>query len=103
MLRRLTLTLAIVAVLLLALAGPGVRAGLWTFRTGFDLLRWGAYLGVGSAVVALAQLVVPGWRGRRAWPLAAAVVLGGLAVGVPWFWMQRARQVPPIHDISTDT
>jgi hypothetical protein len=26
-----------------------------------------------------------------------------VAAGVPWYWQRRAREVPPIHDISTDT
>ncbi len=101
--RRATLILAILAALLLALAGPGTRLGLWPFGTGFDLLRRGAYFGLVAAVAALFQLLVPRWRAPRAWPLVAAFALGLLAAGVPWVWRQRAAQVPPIHDISTDT
>lgn len=101
--RRVTLSLAVVAVLLLALAGPGVRAGFWTFGTGFHLLRWGAYLGIAAAVLAVIQLLRPAWRAPTPWPLLAAVVLGLIAAGVPWYWLQRAERVPPIHDITTDT
>jgi hypothetical protein len=100
--RRATLVAAIVAILLLALAGPGVRVGLWTFRTGFQLLQWGAYLGIAVAVVAVIQLLVPSWRGPSALPLVAALGFGLIAAGVPWFWRHRAEQVPPIHDITTD-
>jgi uncharacterized protein (DUF1499 family) len=32
-----------------------------------------------------------------------AVGLGAVAALVPYRWMQRAKQVPPIHDITTDT
>ncbi|MDQ3136805.1 MAG: DUF1499 domain-containing protein, partial [Gemmatimonadota bacterium] len=60
--RRTTLTFAIFAALLLLAAGPGSRFGLWSFGTGFDLLRWGAYLGLAAAAVALVQLLVPRWR-----------------------------------------
>jgi uncharacterized protein (DUF1499 family) len=101
--RYATLTLAILAALLLALAGPGVRLGLWSFRTGFELLRWGAYLGMAAAVLALVQLLVPRRLGAATWPLVAALALGILAAGVPWYWRRLAGQVPPIHDISTDT
>jgi uncharacterized protein (DUF1499 family) len=94
---------AALAALLLLLAGPGVRLGLWSFRTGFDLLRWGAYLGLAALAVALIQLLVPRWRGQRPWLLGLAVVLGALAAGVPWYWRRLASRVPPIHDISTDT
>lgn len=100
---RLTLWAAIAATLLLLLAGPGARLGLWTFRTGFGILRWAAYLGLAVAAAALLQLLVPRWRGSRPWPLAVALGLGLVAAGVPWSWRQRAREVPPIHDISTDT
>ena len=32
-----------------------------------------------------------------------AAVAAELLIGIPWQWMQRARSVPPIHDITTDT
>ncbi|MEO6055610.1 MAG: DUF1499 domain-containing protein [Gemmatimonadales bacterium] len=101
--RRATLTLAILAALLVALAGPGTRLGLWSFGTGFDLLRWGAYLGLAAAAAALVQVAVPRWRAPSPWPLVVALGLGLLAAGVPWLWRQRAGDVPPIHDITTDT
>jgi uncharacterized protein (DUF1499 family) len=91
------------AALMLLLAGPGVRLGLWSFRTGFDVLRWGAYLGLIAGALALVQLLVPRWRAPRPWMPVLALVLGALAAGVPWYWRRLAGQVPPIHDISTDT
>jgi len=91
------------AALLLLLAGPGVRLGLWSFRTGFGFMKWGAYLGLLAGAVALIQLVVPRWRGGRPSLLVLAVLLGALAAGVPWYWRRLASRVPPIHDISTDT
>jgi uncharacterized protein (DUF1499 family) len=101
--RRVTLAAAIIAVLLLLLAGPGVRLGLWTFRTGFALMQWAAYLGLAVVAAAVLQLLSAGTRGPRPWPLLLAVALGGLAAGVPWYWRRLAERVPPIHDISTDT
>jgi uncharacterized protein (DUF1499 family) len=96
---------AVIAGLLLALSGPGTRAGFWDFRTGFTLLRWGAYLGLASAALGLAALVLtrPG-AGRRGMPFAALALLGGLiAAAIPWQWQRTARAAPPIHDITTDT
>ena len=54
--RRATLVLAILAALLLVLAGPGVRLGLWSFRGGFTALQWAAYLGLVAAGLALLQV-----------------------------------------------
>lgn len=101
--RRATVAAAVLAALLLLLAGPGVRLGLWTFSAGFTLMRWGAYLGLAAAVVALLQLVSKRTRGPQPWPLLSAIVLGLIAAGVPWYWLRMAERVPPIHDISTDT
>jgi hypothetical protein len=101
--RRATLAAAIIAALLLLLAGPGVRLGVWSFRTGFSLLRWGAYLGLVAAALALSQLIWRRTRAGGAWPLVAALILGLVAAGVPWYWMRVAERVPPIHDITTDT
>jgi uncharacterized protein (DUF1499 family) len=100
--RRMTLLAAVLAILMLTLAGPGLRMGLWTIGTGFHLMQWGAYLGLAAAAVALVLLLVPAWRAPSAVPLVVAVGLGLVSAGVPWFWRHRAEQVPPIHDITTD-
>src|SRR5713101_8477346 len=55
-------------------AGLGTRWEAWHFRTGFAILSWAAYGG-----------------------------LGALVVGIPWQMKQQAQHVPPIHDITTDT
>lgn len=101
-LRRLTPWVAVLALLALIGAGPGVRLGLWDFRTGFALLRWAAYLGLAAAGLALVSLL---WRrpGSSLWPAIFAVVVGGGVALVPWRWLQKAKRVPPIHDITTDT
>lgn len=103
MIRRLTLAISLFAGILLMTAGPGVRLGLWSFQSGFVLLRWAAYLGLGSAAVAMIQLMAPRWRRSGCRALAAALLIGGIAFAVPWSAMQHARRVPPIHDITTDT
>jgi uncharacterized protein (DUF1499 family) len=101
-LARLVLTLALLAVGLLALSGIGVRLGLWPFGTGLQLFRYSAYLGLAAAAIAVVGLLIPK---ARAGALGGLVVALGLGVGAayfPWHWRQRARAVPPIHDISTD-
>ena len=93
--------LAAVALLLLLLAGPTVRLGLWDIGNGFGLMRWGAYLGLASVAVSLVTLLTR--TGRRPVLLqVAALVIGAGVAFVPWYWLRQARRVPPIHDISTD-
>ena len=100
--RGLAPVLAILAVTLVALAGPGTRLGVWDFRAGFQLLRWGAYLGIAAAGLGLV-LLLRRPLGASVAPPVLAIVLGGLAVFLPWRLMEQAKRVPPIHDISTDT
>jgi uncharacterized protein (DUF1499 family) len=100
--RWLAPTLATLAAVLLLAAGPTVRIGLWDFRTGFQMLRWAAYLGIAAAVVALITLLTPARRGVTG-PLLLSLLVGAGVAFVPWRWMQMARRLPPIHDITTDT
>src|SRR5689334_23032038 len=86
------------AVLVLA-AGPGSRAGLWHFRTGFSMFRWAVYVAIVGAVLGLAALVLGSARA-----VAAAAIVAGLGTAaIPLALQRLARAVPPIHDITTDT
>jgi uncharacterized protein (DUF1499 family) len=93
------LVVAAAALLLLLAAGPGTRFGWWGFRTGLGLLRWVAYGALAGAALGLIGLVLGGARTAA----AIALVLGLAAFAVPWTFQRRARSVPPIHDITTDT
>ena len=104
--RRLTALVAVLAGLALVLAGPGTQFGLWNFRVGLSLLRYGAYLGIVAVVLAIAVLVVLAVtrpRGAVRRPLFVALVLGAAAFVVPFSLLQKAKENPPIHDITTDT
>jgi len=93
------------AALLLALAGFGSRFGWWNFRTGFALLKYGVYVGILAAVLGVMGGVLAG-KQRKAVGIVLSVLalLGGLAVAaVPVSWRIKARQLPVIHDITTDT
>jgi len=97
--------LAVLAGFAAASAGFGHRWGWWSYRTGFTVLKAAAYLGIAAAVVSLAGLVVtrPMFQ-RQGMVLAmAGILIGLLTAGIPWSWMRTAKQVPYIHDISTDT
>jgi uncharacterized protein (DUF1499 family) len=80
---RLPLLIALVALLMLLVAGPGTRFGLWEYGTGFLLMRGAFFAGAAAAVLAL--------------------VVGSVAAWIPWNGLQTVRSLPFIHDITTDT
>jgi len=87
------------------LAGLGHRWGWWTFTSGFAILRWASYAAVGAAVISLVG-AVPAYKRRYMRGLSFAVLgclIGAATASVPAYWLHRARQVPRIHDITTDT
>jgi uncharacterized protein (DUF1499 family) len=100
---RIPLLLAILALVLLLASGPGSRMEFWEFRTGFALMRWTVYLGLGAAVLALLLLAIPRTRRGNARTLLLGVVLGVAAAAVPLYGLMQAKSLPMIHDISTDT
>ena len=97
------LALSVAAAALLAGSGPGARFGVWDWRMGLQMVRWSLYAGLAVGALAVVLLAVPRVRKGRAPVLVAALAV---ALGValfPWLWVQHARSVPPINDITTDT
>jgi uncharacterized protein (DUF1499 family) len=103
MLGKLTLGLALLALLLLLAAGPGTRFGVWEYGSGFLLMRIAFFAGLGAAALGLLFLLIPRTRAAGVLPPALALVLGLATAWVPWSGVQKARSLPYIHDISTDT
>jgi uncharacterized protein (DUF1499 family) len=97
--------LAIFAGLAAASAGFGHRWGWWSYRTGFTVLKAAAYLGIAAVAVSLAVLIVtrPLLLRQGAVLSLAGVLIGILTAGIPWSRLRTVKQVPYIHDISTDT
>jgi uncharacterized protein (DUF1499 family) len=101
-LRRVTLGLAILAVLILLVSGPGVRIGLWPFIAGILALPVAGLIGLVAAVLALVGLSRPQFRQAGVAGLALALLMGAIAASVPTAAYLKASSVPPINDISTD-
>jgi len=97
------IVLAVLSALALVASGFGARYGIWDFRFGFQLLRWSFYAGLAAAALALVALIVRRVRAGHAAGLAAALVIGLVVAYFPWHWMQEARALPSINDITTDT
>jgi uncharacterized protein (DUF1499 family) len=98
------LVLAVLAALAAAASGLGHRLGLWTFGTGFGVLRYAVYVGIAAVAVSLLGVVLarPGGPRRGLWRAIAGLVIAGVVLAIPLNGVRVARQVPPIHDITTD-
>jgi uncharacterized protein (DUF1499 family) len=103
LLRSATVLLALAALLMLALSGPGTRFDLFGYRTGLTIFGWAFIAGLSAAALALAVVAWPRARaGGVGLPVVCLII--GLAVAyVPLQFRQNARAVPPINDITTDT
>jgi uncharacterized protein (DUF1499 family) len=104
-LSRSALLFALGSAVAAILAGLGSRMGWWHFRTGFQILTWAAYGGLGSAIIGFIGCLAALWRGQRrgAWLALVGLIVGLIVVGMPWQMKRTAQRVPPIHDITTDT
>ncbi|NNE62088.1 MAG: DUF1499 domain-containing protein [Woeseia sp.] len=102
-LAKIALTFAVVAALLLLVAGPGTRLGLWDFRFGFLLMRWALFVGLAAAVVSVILLLIPKTRAGNGTLLVVAVLVSLGTAWLPYNGYRTARSLPFIHDITTDT
>ena len=102
-LSRICLGLSCAALLLLILSGPILRLGLVHFRFALLLFAGALLLALLGSLLSLVALAIPRLRGDRARPLTIALGLGLLVMVGPAIFVQKARGVPAIHDISTDT
>lgn len=102
-LRPLAIAVAFVALAMIVLSGPLTRFDVWSYRTGLTVFRYSAYVGIAAAVLAVVALLLPSVRSRGAKLPIAALLVGLLALYPPIEFLKRARAVPPINDITTDT
>jgi hypothetical protein len=100
--KRVTVTLAVLAVLLLLISGPGTRAGLWPFRVGFGMFAGALFVGLAAAGAAIVGLALPRQRSQSGPLLVAALMLGAASAAVPLDYVRRVKTLPYINDITTD-
>lgn len=102
-LSRVCVGLAATALVLLILSGPLTRFGLVHFRTGLLIFAGALIFAIGAFTIALVSLIVPRLRGDKAKSFGIAVALSAIVMIPPAIFVQKARGVPAIHDITTDT
>lgn len=97
--------LALIALIAAVVSGLGHRLDWWSFASGFAILKWAVY----CAIIALAVSTIGIFFTRPSsgqsgfvWPMLA-FTLSAVLVSVPSYWLYRAKQLPRIHDVTTDT
>ncbi|MDE2154589.1 MAG: DUF1499 domain-containing protein [Xanthomonadaceae bacterium] len=101
----LGIVLGALAVLAAVLPGPAYRYGLIGLGTAFGTIRIGAMGGIAAGAISLAAIVLALFARHRRYALYAifGLLLGAFAFVPPWLLVRKARSLPAIHDISTDT
>lgn len=101
----LGLFLPLASVIAAMMSGLGSRLGLWHLRTGFKILGGAAVAGGISFLIALISLILA--LRRNHWKSlvlsCVGLALAITAFGVPYSWYRASKQLPKIHDITTDT
>jgi uncharacterized protein (DUF1499 family) len=97
----LTLIAGILALLLLLVSGPLYQSEILGLMNAFLAMRIALIVGAVAIVLALIQVVF--MRKTISWPVTGiAVLCAAVAIFVPLSMMNKAKSVPPIHDITTD-
>jgi uncharacterized protein (DUF1499 family) len=100
---RILIYLSMATAVVFILSGYGYQWSIWEMRTGFTLLRYSAYTAIGLTVISIPALWFLREKGFRAISyVVISLILMGSAAGTAIYWQQKARSVPPIHDITTD-
>lgn len=100
-----SLALAVLSLLVLVASGVGHRLQLWEYKAGFIMIGVAV---IAAAIALIAALVgaVGSWRiGQQPalYVSLAAVIVALITILPPLSWVRAARQLPYIHDITTDT
>ena len=92
---------SLIAFLMVVLPGPLYKFGVVELGTAFAGFRFGVYVG-GAALVLLLVQVIFMRKTATVSSTVVAVIFAGIAIFMPLNMMDKAKSVPPIHDISTD-
>lgn len=101
-----TLAIGTLATGMVLFAGLGHRFGLLHFRTALNVFNWGALAALFTLGLACAALVAVLYEraSARSWGMLLSGIALALAAYIPHtMFKARARAVPRIHDITTDT
>jgi uncharacterized protein (DUF1499 family) len=93
--------ISLIAFLLVALPAPLYRFGVVELGTAFTGFKFGLVAGIAALVLLVIQVIFK----RKTVSLASAaiaVIFSTIAIALPLGMMTTAKNVPPIHDISTD-
>ena len=101
----LAFLLGLIAIITLALQGPGYQAGWWgllaVFNKGFKIAVLGGGL---AAVLGLLHIIISLATKKRVAGMALiGLIFGVSAAAVPLQMKRIGSSVPAIHDITTDT
>jgi Protein of unknown function (DUF1499) len=97
--------LAVLALVLLAAAPLGWRAGWWSYSVSLlTLLPYAGYAALAGGIISLLALIFgrSALGGRGVTMAVIGVLVAAGAAYVPWHWNNMRRVYPPINDITTD-
>ncbi len=95
--------LSLTATLVFIFSGYGYQWDIWSMGMGFTLLRYSAYAAIGLVITQVISLFIMKGAGAKAISfLVIGIFLTGAVSGTALYWQNKAQNVPPIHDISTD-
>ena len=97
----LVILVSLIAFLLVALPGPLYKLGILDLGTAFTGFKFGVFAGIAALILLALQVIFK----RRTVTLGSTVIallLSAVAIAMPLSMMNKGKNVPPIHDISTD-
>lgn len=97
------LLLALVNAAAFALSGFGTRFGAWDWMTGFAILRASAFVAIGVGMLAIVAMLIPRFRVGGVVNAIAALIISLGVLWIPVQWLQQAKRLPVITDVTTDT